>query len=62
MIMIRLVEQASDIIITINVPHKNARDVDMGEGRLGRQMEEAGVMLDAIVASFEVKSLGLFGQ
>ncbi|MCJ1471531.1 hypothetical protein MMC13_000171 [Lambiella insularis] len=62
MLMIRLAAQESDIIVTINVPHFNAREVNMGRGRPGPMMEEAGEIRDAVVASFEVRDLGLFGQ
>ncbi|MCJ1402033.1 multicopy suppressor of ts gsp1 [Xylographa trunciseda] len=64
MVMVRLVEQKCDIIVTVNVPHDErlAREVKMEEGRLGQKMEEGGTIRDAVVASFWVKNWGLFGQ
>jgi len=64
MVMVRLVEQNCDVIVTINVPHDErlAREVKMEEGRLGEKMEEGKVIRDAVVASFWVKNWGLFGQ
>ena len=64
MIMVRLVDQDCDIIVTVNVPHDEnlAREVNMEEGRLGQKMEEAATIRDAVVASFLVKNWGLFDQ
>ncbi|MCJ1381899.1 multicopy suppressor of ts gsp1 [Xylographa soralifera] len=64
MIMVRLVDQKCDVIVTINVPHDErlAREVKMEEGRLGQKMEEGATIRDAVVASFWVKNWGLFGQ
>ncbi|MCJ1392392.1 multicopy suppressor of ts gsp1 [Xylographa bjoerkii] len=64
MVMVRLVDQNCDVIVTINLPHDErlAREVKMEEGRLGQKMEEGAMVRDAVVASFWVKNLALFGQ
>ncbi|MCJ1435409.1 multicopy suppressor of ts gsp1 [Xylographa pallens] len=64
MIMVRLVDQECDILVTVNVPHDEhlAREVKMEEGRLGQKMEDGATIRDAVVASFWVKNWGLFGQ
>lgn len=65
--LIRLVEQSTDIVITLNVPYL-ARDTDgqtsngTEAGTTQREMEqEVRDMYHQIVTSFAIKDWGLFG-
>jgi len=57
MIMLRLREYQTDLVITISVPHVgghyDTRGMDLSEGRLGSLMESANILKDAIAHSLE---------
>jgi hypothetical protein len=57
MIMLRLREYQTDLVITISVPHMGGqydmRGMDLSEGKLGSLMESANIMKDAIAHSLE---------
>ncbi|KAK5126300.1 hypothetical protein LTR85_010536 [Meristemomyces frigidus] len=65
--MIRLVEQKTDLLIAVNVPHVAGSyvkdDVDLAEGRFeGPLMEMARALRGRLVETFEVRDWGLFVQ
>ena len=64
MLMVRLPAHDTDIIITVNTPHiageYDITQIDLPGGRAGPKMEQAVMIRDVIVASFEVLNFGLF--
>lgn len=63
--LVRLVEQETDVLITVNVPHVKGQfeegSVDLEHGSSGPLLERAMEWRERVVASFEVKEWGLFG-
>jgi hypothetical protein len=65
LVLIRLEEKETDIVITINVPHTpgeyKPEEVDLEKDKLGPLMEEAMQIRQSIVETFEVNDYSLFG-
>lgn len=65
LVLVRLAEQKTDIVITINVPHvpgEYAKDeVDFAAARQGPLMDTAAAIRQQILQTFEIKDFGLFG-
>lgn len=63
--LIRLVEQETDVLVTINVPHVigqfEAGSVDLEHGKSGPLLETAAKWRERVMETFEVKEWGLFG-
>jgi len=63
--LVRLPAQATDIVVTINVPHVpgeyDPEGVDLPAQKLGPLVEEAVAIRQRILESFEVKDWSLFG-
>ncbi|KAL8951676.1 MAG: hypothetical protein Q9222_002356 [Ikaeria aurantiellina] len=65
--LIRLVPQATDTVLTINIPHIPGHqetvdgDVDFEAGRFGSLVEEGARMRDELWRTLEVRDWGLFG-
>jgi hypothetical protein len=64
--LIRLVDQETDMLVTINVPHVpgsyEAGSVDLEHGKMGPLLELAGKWRERVLESFEVREWGLFGE
>lgn len=64
--LIRLEEQSTDILITINVPHirgeYSEEDVDLQLGRQGRLIEDAVEYAARVWETFKIKDWGLFNE
>ena len=64
--MVRLEQQNTDILITINVPHVagqyNPAEVDPGSGKHGRLLETAIQSRQKTMETFEIKDWDLFVQ
>ena len=64
--LIRLKEQTTDMLVTINVPHIagqfEAGSVDLEHGKMGGLLEQAGKWRERLLETFEVKEWGLFGE
>jgi hypothetical protein len=64
--LIRLVDQKTDMLVTINVPHVpgsyEAGSVDLERGQMGPLLEQAGRWRERVLESFEVREWGLFGE
>jgi len=64
--LIRLEEQSTDILITINVPHirgeYSEEDVDLQMGKQGRLIEDAVEFAARCWESFKIKDWGLFNE
>lgn len=64
MILIRLKEQKTDIVVTVNVPHLpnsyDENEMTPEEGKLGPLMESASKVKERVLDTFEVKDFGLF--
>lgn len=64
--LIRLADQKTDILVTVNVPHVageyEAGSVDLEHGKQGALLEQAGKWRERVLESFEVKEWGLFGE
>jgi hypothetical protein len=64
--LIRLVDQKTDILVTINVPHVigqyDAGSVDLEHGKTGLLLEQAARWRERVLESFEVRDWGLFGE
>jgi hypothetical protein len=64
--LIRLVDQTTDMLVTINVPHVpgsyEAGSVDLEHGKMGPLLELAGKWRERVLESFEVREWGLFGE
>jgi len=62
--LIRLEAQKTDLLVTINVPHLPGEyeyeSVDLHAGKVGVLLEEAGLVMDAVLESYEVLDWGLF--
>lgn len=63
--LIRLAEQETDILVTINVPHVVGQfekdSVDLEHGKMGPLLEQAAKWRERVLETFEVKEWGLFG-
>ncbi|KXS95910.1 hypothetical protein AC578_2629 [Pseudocercospora eumusae] len=66
LILVRLEEQKTDIVIAINVPHLPGsyvkEDVDPAAGKYGNLLEAGKVVKEKVLESFEIKDWGLFVQ
>ncbi|KAI9822340.1 MAG: hypothetical protein M1827_000058 [Pycnora praestabilis] len=66
MTLIRLEGASTDIVITINVPHRKGEyaeaDVDLEHGKLGKDLEVAILLRDQVLRTFEIKDWSLFVQ
>lgn len=64
--MIRLKDQKTDILVTVNVPHVKgsyeAGSVDLEHGKMGKLLEKAVEWRQKVLGSFEVREWGLFGE
>lgn len=64
--LIRLVEQETDLVITVNVPHAvgeyDPREIDMSAGKHGSLLDAAIQYRDRILQTFEIRDWGLFIQ
>lgn len=64
--MVRLVEQKTDLIIAINVPHVagsyESADVDPASGKHGPLLEAAMRLRERVLETFEIRDWGLFVQ
>lgn len=64
LILLRLEEKQTDIVITINVPHEpeswQREGVDPENGKLGPLLEAASAYREKVMASFEIKDWDLF--
>ena len=66
LVLVRLPEQGTDIVIAVNVPHlpgeyeKDA--VDPGTAKLGRLLEAGVKVGERLLETFEVRDWGLFGE
>lgn len=64
--LIRLEEQKTDMLVTINVPHiagqYEAGSVDLENGKMGSFLEQAGKWREKVLGSFEIREWGLFGE
>ncbi|KAK6397516.1 hypothetical protein LTR65_006493 [Meristemomyces frigidus] len=64
--MIRLVEQKTDLIIAINVPHVagtyDEAEVDLAGGKYGKLIEAAMGLREKVVETLEIRDWGLFVQ
>jgi hypothetical protein len=64
--LIRLKDQKTDILVTVNVPHVKgeyeAGSVDLEHGRQGSLIERAGQWRERVLETFEVREWGLFGE
>jgi len=64
--LIRLADQKTDILVTVNVPHVageyETASVDLEHGKQGALLEQAGKWRERVLETFEVKEWGLFGE
>ena len=64
--LIRLVDQKTDILVTVNVPHVigqyDTGSVDLEHGKTGPLLEQATKWRGRVLETFEVKDWGLFGE
>lgn len=64
--LIRLKDQKTDMLVTINVPHVigqyEAGSVDLEHGKMGPLLEQAAKWRERVLETFEVKEWGLFGE
>ncbi|KAF2237459.1 Mog1p/PsbP-like protein [Viridothelium virens] len=64
LVLLRLEEKQTDIVITVNVPHEpgswESGTIDPENGRLGSLLEAASAYQEKILASFEIKDWNLF--
>ncbi|KAK0334187.1 hypothetical protein LTR91_026639 [Friedmanniomyces endolithicus] len=66
LLLVRLVEQKTDILVSVNVPHVageyEAGEVDLEKGRLGRLLEKGVQIREKVMESLEVRDWGMFVQ
>lgn len=66
LVLIRLEEQETDVVISVNVPHMpgeyKEEEIDLPGQKVGRLLEEGGVIRQRVLESFEVKDWSLFGR
>ncbi|KXS95888.1 hypothetical protein AC579_10579 [Pseudocercospora musae] len=66
LIVVRLEEQKTDIVIAVNVPHLPGsyakEDVNPAAGKYGNLLEAGKVVKEKVLESFEIKDWGLFVQ
>ena len=66
MVLVRLEKQESDVLICVNVPHVpghyNGTDIDLPAQKVGKLLEEGGIIRQKVFETFEVKDWSLFGE
>lgn len=62
LILIRLVSQETDIVISVNVPHVPGENRDQDVDVTAEKMATAKGIRDQILQTFEVRDWGLFGE
>ena len=66
MILVRLAQQNTDILITINVPHVKGQyephEINLEDGRTGAMINDAQKIRDQIIATFQIRDWDLFGR
>ena len=66
MILIRLAQESTDLMITINIPHVQGQyephEISMEDGRTGGLINEGQKIRDQVISSFQIKDWGLFGR
>ena len=66
MTLIRLVEQKTDLVISVNVPHSQGgfeeRDLDFAKGKMGPLMVAAKEYQEKLLASLKIEDWSLFVQ
>lgn len=64
MTVVRLVEQKTDIVVTVNVPHVpgeyRKEDVDLPAQKVGPLLDAATAMRQRILETFEIRDWSLF--
>ncbi|KAF2259981.1 Mog1p/PsbP-like protein [Lojkania enalia] len=60
LILLRLKEQGTDIVITVNVPHYPGEYVKVAEGEATQMMEDGETVKKRVLETFDVKDWGLF--
>jgi len=64
MILVRLVEQKTDIVITVNVPHVpgeyRKEGIDLPAQKVGPLLDTATAIRQRILETFDVKDWSLF--
>ncbi|CAK3971077.1 ran-interacting mog1 [Lecanosticta acicola] len=64
LVLVRLVEKETDVVVSVNVPHMPGEyvreDVDLGKGRCGRLLEVGKAVRERVLETFEVKNWDLF--
>jgi hypothetical protein len=60
LLLLRLKEQGTDIMITINIPHYKNEYEKAEEGEETRLMKDSKVVREKVLETFEVKEWGLF--
>lgn len=60
LLLLRLKEQRTDIMVTVNVPHYPGEYVPVGPGEKTELMRVGEEVRDRVVGSFEVREWGLF--
>jgi hypothetical protein len=60
LLLLRLKEQGTDIMITINIPHYAGKYDKAAEGEETRLMMESKVVKEKVLESFKVVEWGLF--
>ncbi|KAI9822890.1 MAG: hypothetical protein M1832_002915 [Thelocarpon impressellum] len=64
--IVRLEAQATDLVITVNVPHVrdsyDEDEVDLSMGRSGPLIDDAKHIHETVMETLEIKDWGLFGE
>jgi hypothetical protein len=62
LLLLRLKEQGTDIMLTINIPHYKGEyeAAKEGEGGVTRLMRDSGVVREKVLQTFKVEDWGLF--
>ncbi|KAF2121934.1 hypothetical protein BDV96DRAFT_134193 [Lophiotrema nucula] len=60
LLLLRLKEQSTDIVITVNVPHYAGQYVKSAEGEKTQMMKDGEAVKEKILETFEIKDWGLF--
>lgn len=66
LILVRLENVQSDVLVSVNVPHVpgeyDEAKIDLPAQKVGGLLEEAGVIRQKVLESFEVRDWNVFGE
>ncbi|KAF2031861.1 Mog1p/PsbP-like protein [Setomelanomma holmii] len=60
LLLLRLKEQGTDVMVTVNVPHYKGEYEEAAEGQETQLMKDGGLVMEGVLQTFKVVEWGLF--